>query len=44
VLEAEFEVSAPERFFKFVLGFGEFAQILSPPQLKQDFLAFLDQA
>jgi len=42
VVEAEIQVAAPGRFFKFVLGFGGFAQILGPPELRQAFLAHLE--
>ena len=42
VVEAAIEVAAPERFFKFVLGFGEFAQILGPPELRRAFLQHLE--
>jgi predicted DNA-binding transcriptional regulator YafY len=42
VVEAAIEVAAPERFFKFVLGFGEYAQILDPPELRQAFLKHLE--
>jgi predicted DNA-binding transcriptional regulator YafY len=42
IVVAEIEVAAPERFFKFVLSFGEFAEILGPPKLRQDFVKHLE--
>ena len=40
-VKAEFEVTSPRRFYQYVLGFGRYGSIVSPPELKAGFAAFL---
>jgi predicted DNA-binding transcriptional regulator YafY len=40
-VRAEFEVSSPRRFYRMVLGYGRFAEILGPPEIRSGFAAFL---
>ncbi len=40
-VRAEFEVSSLHRFYRMVLGYGRFAEIISPPEVRADFSAFL---
>ncbi|MGH7441481.1 MAG: helix-turn-helix transcriptional regulator, partial [bacterium] len=40
-VRAEFEISSSKRFFRMVLGYGSFAEILGPPELRAEFSAFL---
>jgi predicted DNA-binding transcriptional regulator YafY len=40
-VRAEFEVSSPRRFYRMILGYGRFAEILGPPEIRSEFAAFL---
>jgi predicted DNA-binding transcriptional regulator YafY len=40
-VRAEFEISSPRRFYRMVLGYGRFAEILGPPSIRSGFAAFL---
>jgi predicted DNA-binding transcriptional regulator YafY len=38
---ASFEITSPRRFYRYALGFGRYAEILSPPELREGFRTFL---
>jgi len=40
-VKAEFAVSSPRRFYRMVLGYGRYAEILGPPEMRSEFAAFL---
>lgn len=40
-VRAEFEVSSLRRFYRMVLGYGRYAEITAPPEVRSGFAAFL---